>query len=144
MISIPRKRNFTTSFIYPDLSTPRAISGANILRGLFQITLTDSLDPLLPRKWQILVEGGTNFVGDDAKYFILTDNTAALVGFNITSVVDITRGFEYDIIDAFGNTYRLVFNGARDFVCTIEQTAGAALTGPVTIESLLFPFTDEI
>lgn len=135
--SIPDKRNFVIDTIYTDLNVARAILTANLLRGLCMLTVTDSLDPLRPRNWQILISGGTAFVGKESQYFILDNGRT-----NVTSVTAITNGYTYDLVDAFGNTYRLSFNGARDFTCTIQRTAGAALTGDITLSVLLFPFTD--
>lgn len=135
--SIPNKRNFVIDTTYSDLNSARAILTANLLRGLSMLTVTDSLDPLRPRHWQVLISGGTQFVGKDSQYFILDQMRT-----NVTSVTVVTAGYTYDLVDAFGNTYRLSFNGARDFTCTIQRTAGAALTGNITISVLLFPFTD--
>jgi hypothetical protein len=84
-----------------------------------------------------MVNGGTAFTGINSKYFILDGNNT-----NVVSVVATNPGYEYNLTDAFGNTYHLSFNGARDFTCTIQRTAGASLTGDITLKVLLFAFDD--
>lgn len=136
---IPQKRRFIFDTVYTDLSVPRAITKANLCRGLVQLVVFDSLDPLRPRRWDTLIDGGYAFEGEGAKYFILDNG-----GTNVVSVTPVSFGYSYDLVDAFGNTYRLEFNGARDFTCTIQRTAGASLTGNITVSVLLFPFDNPL
>ena len=138
-INIPQRRHVNILNTYADLNAPRIIAKHNPIRGLFQLSLTDSLSVTFPRRWEILIDGGYAYVGDGAKYFpILTVGTST----NIVTITPTVVGYEYDIVDAFGNTYHLIFNGARDFNPTIERTAGAALTGPVTLKSMLISYDD--
>ncbi len=134
-ISIPNRRRFEIVNQYADLDSPRIIAKGNPTRGQFLMIVEDSVDPLRPRRWEIMVTGGTSYVGDGAKYFVLTGGSK-----NITTISITQLGYEYDITDVFGNTYHLIFNGARGFNPTIERTAGAALDGPVQIRSILFAF----
>ena len=134
-IFIPQRRRFDIVKTYPDLNTPRVIAPGNPTRGLFIFIVTDSFDATRPRRWEIMVSGGFKYTGTDAKYFIIDGS-----GVNVASITTVVLGFEYEVIDSFGNTYRLKFNGARDFDPTIERTAGAALTGPIELRSILFAF----
>lgn len=136
---IPKKRRFMVETVYPDLSVPRAITKANLCRGLVQLVVFDNLNSTRPRRWDVLVDGGYSFEGEDAKYFIL-DNT----GTNVASVTPVSFGYSYDLLDAFGNAYRLEFNGARNFTCTIQRTGGSALTGNITVRVILFPFDNPL
>ena len=136
-LAIPNKRKFQLARTYPDLDSARSIAVGNPLRGLFMLSIKDSFDATRPRRWDVLISGGTSYAGDGAKYFVLDNGHD-----NVVSVTVISFGFQYDLLDVFGNTYRLIFNGARGFNCTIQRTAGAALTGPITVTSLLFPFDD--
>lgn len=133
--AIPVRRKFQIVNTYPDLDSARIIARCNPTRGLFMLTIQDSFDATRPRRWSILIEGGTQYTGFDSKYFLITNS-----GENVASYTATVEGYEYDLTDAFGNTYHLIFNGALNFNPTIERTAGAALTGPIQIQTLLFPF----
>jgi hypothetical protein len=136
-VSIPPKRKFEISYTYPNLDVPRSIGIGNPNRGLFQFSVTDSFDPTRPRRWEVMISGGTAFVGEGAKYFVHTTGQT-----NVVSSTVSFPGVSYIIVDAFGNTYLMVFSGARGVDCTIQRTAGASLTGDITVRSLLFAFDD--
>lgn len=137
-ISIPRRIRKDVVKTYADLDTPREISSGNQPRGLFILRVTDSSSLTTPRRWEIMVEGGYAYVGIGAKYYIL-ENVPTI---NVTSVTATVPGFQYDLVDAFANTYHLIFNGQRGFAPTIERTAGAALVGPVEVRCLWFDYLD--
>jgi len=130
---IPDIKRFDVVTSYADLNSARIIAKGNPTRGLFLLSLTDSLSATLPRRWEIMVSGGFQYNGDDAKYFILDDHRV-----NVSSVTAVSSGYTYDLIDSFGNTYRLSFNGAKGVDPTIQRTAGSSLTGTIQLRSLLF------
>ncbi len=139
-IFIPKRRRFDIVNTYINLDAPRVIATGNPTRGLFLLIVTDSFDATRPRRWEIMVSGGFKYVGDESKYFLIKNSSVNVASFGPHNNDDANFGFEYDLTDAFGNTYHLIFNGRMGFDPSIERTAGAALTGPVELRSILFAF----
>lgn len=133
-IFVPEGRRVDITTTYADVDSARALTGSNI-RGLFIFELTDSVSATLPRRWEYSFKGGFQYDGDDAKYFPVTGT-----GVNVTSVTAVSSGYSYDIVDVFGNTYRILFNGSKDYIPTIQRTAGAALTGTIKFRTILFSY----
>lgn len=133
-IFVPRRRRADIVKNYVNLTAgPRAIDNGGQTRGLFILRITDSNSATNPDRWEITITGGFSYTGDNAKYFPIFSSAD-----NVTSVTATVVGFEYDLVDAFGRTHHLIFNGQRGFVPTIEQTAGPATVGPVEVRSILF------
>ena len=136
-IFIPDKRVKFISNTYPDLIVPRIIANNNPTRGVIFMTVFDSLDPFRPNSWTLVLTGGYTYLGEGAKYFPLLQLST-----NVVSVTPTVPGYEYDIVDVFGNTYHIILNGAMNFDPTLQLTAGPGLVGSVTIKSLLFSYSD--
>lgn len=136
-IFIPEGRRVDVTTTHSDmpLNTPRNIANSNIIRGLFLFELTDSFDATRPRRWEFSFKGGFQYDGPESKYFPILGS-----GVNVDSITTVSSGYTYDIVDDFGNTYRLSFNGAKDFTPTITRTAVGSLTGPVTFRVILFSY----
>ena len=138
-IHTPTNRRFVLENTYADIDTAQIISRGNTTRGLFSLSITDSSSVTIPRRWEILVEGGFTYNGDDSKYFILDQGRT-----NISSVTATVLGYEYNVVDVFGDTYHLIFNGSFNFNPTIQRTAGAVLTEPIFLKVLLFAFSTDL
>ncbi len=133
-IFVPRRRRFDVVKSYTNLTAaPRIISNGNQTRGLFIFIITDNNSATNPDRWEVMISGGFEYTGEDAKYFILSGGQV-----NITSVTAVSSGFTYDVVDDFGRTFRISLNGQRGFNPTIEKTAGPPMVGPVEVRSVIF------
>ncbi len=135
-IFVAQRKRFDIVKNYPDLSVARILSNINV-RGLFILEVTDDNDPTNPDRWEIMIEGGTTYQGDNAKYFPFASSSVNVVSI-VKSPAATIKGFDYDLVDVFGRKFKLTFNGQRSFTPTIQQIAGPAMVGPVNIRIIVF------